>query len=940
MVRHLERGDTDVGMVIPSEPTPRDENPVVLVRWIRQGRQEAVPAHALGSGFQAGWQVQDVPRSRTRKSLGTGEVVLIRTMGGRDQVLVQLDEDCSLRWIPFENLKRIRGVHERFLKGMVGQPGHAERFRLKTLAYALERWNANTGALSHLDIDPLPHQIHLVHHILASGNLNWLIADDVGLGKTIETGMLISALRQRGQCRRALLITPAGVTRQWQDELTNKFKMDDFEIYGRDFEVHEPSRWRLHDFVIASMDRLKSEVHLEKLRASGTTWDLIVFDEAHRLTRRQWGQKLDSSERFKLAAALRASTDSIILLTGTPHQGRNDQFTALLEILRPELADALTRIDIEPEILSEMVYRNRKIDVTDAQGNFIFHGKTTLAVELDVSEEEIAFDRALQRYVRAGYSAADAGGRQTMAIGFVMTVYRKLASSSIAAILRALEGRLARLLAQETAGAFEYDPDEAAEDDARYAGEGDESHAAAVAATTSPFFEEEFDLLRELVSKARALYRSDRKLSCFLEEVLPKALEKNRTGKVLIFTEYRATQERLAEALRDAYGEGTVAIINGSQSIDEKLSAIDAFEADADFLISTEAGGEGINLHHQCHVMVNYDLPWNPMRLVQRVGRLYRYGQADRVIVLNLNAPQTVDGKIVEMMYERLDTIVREMAPVSGEYSDRLHDEIVGEIAALADLEEIIERALTRRVDRPQDRIDDALRKAADAKVLQDGILARAQGFDPNATAGELAVGSDHLHSFAFAMLGQLGVEILDSTHDGRVMEIRLPEKIADEIGSTRTRIRVATERKFTRGAASAEMLDFTHPLMRKMIETARSHEFGGLTGVSPSLPYSAAFPMLLRWQNDQGRVTREELDVFVVPHPDASNGIPPVQRNPDEFSDWLRQAAGDGEPARQDLNRKTALESARQQAQIRLAELASAQLHPQHVRIIGAGWM
>jgi SNF2 family DNA or RNA helicase len=181
-------------------------------------------------------------------------------------------------------------------------------------------WNENTGSLSHIEIDPLPHQIHLVHHILASGNLNWLIADDVGLGKTIETGMLLAALKQRDYLKRVLLVTPAGLTKQWQDELNHKFRMGEFLIYGEDFHINEPRHWKMYDYVIASMDRLKEERHLDALQQAGG-WDPIVVDEAYRLSRRQYGVRLDASQRFQLAAHLRRQTDAMVLLTATPHQG-------------------------------------------------------------------------------------------------------------------------------------------------------------------------------------------------------------------------------------------------------------------------------------------------------------------------------------------------------------------------------------------------------------------------------------------------------------------------------------------------------------------------------------------------------------------------------------------------------------------------------------------
>lgn len=177
----------------------------ILVNWFKEARLSWHRPQELGSGFSIGMDVQDVPRSNIRPSLGEGIVLESRTLGGQDQVLVDFPASGKRLWLPYGNLRQIKGVKHRFLIPKPVDPNESERLRLKNLAYVLELWNENTGALSQLEIDPLPHQIHLVHHILASGNLNWLIADDVGLGKTIELGMLLSALRSRGMLRRVLI---------------------------------------------------------------------------------------------------------------------------------------------------------------------------------------------------------------------------------------------------------------------------------------------------------------------------------------------------------------------------------------------------------------------------------------------------------------------------------------------------------------------------------------------------------------------------------------------------------------------------------------------------------------------------------------------------------------------------------------------------------------
>jgi hypothetical protein len=402
------------------------------------------PVAELKSGLKPGMEVQHVPSLPTQVSLGIGEVRDLQQFGDRMQVLVEYPETGKVHWMPHERLKPVPGVRQRFLSGRQRSDSDAERIRLRSLARALESWNENTGTLSNLDIDPLPHQIHLVHHILRSGNLNWMIADDVGLGKTIEVGMLLSALSQRGNLRKVLIVVPAGLVRQWKEEMRHKFGFKDFRIFGIDFNIDYPDDWRLYPFVIGSMDRLKQQENLELLSQAGN-WDLIIFDEAHRLSRRQWGARLTSTERYRLAAQLRHFTDSILLLTATPHQGMQDKFQALLELLRPDLKDEILTLSVNPEILSEVVFRNQKSEVIDHQGNLIFNGKDTNSVRVDINDDEVEFDQNLQQYLKAGYGASALKGDHGRVVGFVMTVYRKLASSSHSAIEKALIRRKKRL---------------------------------------------------------------------------------------------------------------------------------------------------------------------------------------------------------------------------------------------------------------------------------------------------------------------------------------------------------------------------------------------------------------------------------------------------------------------------------------------------------------
>ena len=907
-VQRVIRGNSGVELVVEWQPD----------RHIRR-----VLMSDIQCGLQLGMTVQDVPHSRIRRTLGEGEIVELRRLGNREQALVDFPQTGMRVWLPYENLKQIRGVDHAFARPRKPDQGDAERLRLRCLAFALELWNENTGALSHLDIDPLPHQIHLVHQILASGNLNWLIADDVGLGKTIEVGMLLAALQQRAVFRRVLIVAPAGLTRQWKDELHFKFGMSDFQIYGVDFEVNDTRHWRIYNHVIGSIDRLKAEGHKESL-LSADPWDIVIFDEAHRLSRRQWGRKLDASDRFRLAAALRQRTDSMLLLSATPHQGMQDKFQAILELIRPELQDEIERLALNPEILREMVIRNRKADVTDAEGNFIFQGKTTHAIEVQPGPEALDFDRSLRRYLVRGYAASKERGRSGIPIGFVMTVYRKLAASSAAAIHRALERRLERLRAEHAL--LDY-VDEAP--DERFEGEWEERYAGDV----HEFFEGEIGMLEDLLIKAELLARSDKKVSSFIDGLLQAVLNANPDEKILIFTEYRATQECLARALTARFGPGKVNLIHGSQDQIARAGEIAHFEDQGQFLISTEAGGEGINLQRRCHVMANFDLPWNPMRLVQRIGRLYRYGQDKRVIVFNVHASQTLDAEIMEIMYARIGQVVTDMAGLGDEYNENLAEDILGELADMLDVEEILEEALDRGITRTRDRIDDALAKARAAAEKQRELFEHVTGYDPNEARQELAITSQHVRAFVHGMFKQLGVEINGKHHDGLVWDIRVPERVAEELSSRRTRWRITLDRTWAAARRDVHMLDLESVLMQLMLRRAKAHAFGGRTAGVALLPGRSLVTAVLRWQNEQGRRMRQEFAMIQT----AEDGA--IKMNSDEVTAWLLSPAVDGVGLPEHADCERWLSAAGDALDLRLAKLSNQDLHPENRQWTAAAW-
>ena len=904
------------------------DGPNIKVRWTQGANESIVPLCSLSGGFQPGMEVLHKPARKGVKSLGEGIVLKTRTLGERDQVLADFPTTGLQRWLPYETLTWIKGAKHRFLTGDTGPEDSAERFRLKALAHAIETWDENTGSLSRMDIDPLPHQIHLVHHILASGNLNWLIADDVGLGKTIEIGMLLAALKQRGQIRRILLVTPAGLTKQWQEELLHKFGMGEFQIYGEDFLINEARHWKMYDQVIGSIDRFKDERHLETLLRS-EPWDLVIFDEAHRLSRRQYGMTYDASQRFQLAAALRPVAESMVLLTATPHQGMQDKFQALLQLLRPERSDEIETLALNPQVLADMVFRNNKADVTDLEGNFIFKGKTTRAIRVNVDESALKFDTSLQKYLRKGYAAGSARGNKGRAIGFVMTVYRKLAASSAVAILGALKRRKERIQNQYQEEMLEFDLDNA---DDRYAGELEENTVTQAA----EFFEGELELLDELIVEAQEVLEKDLKIKLFMDQLVQQVLATNAAEKVLVFTEYRTTQDYIQRFLADKFGANKVALINGSMKHAERRKAINKFEDDGQFLISTEAGGEGINLQRRCHVMVNYDLPWNPMRLVQRIGRLYRYGQEIPVVAFNVSSPGTADEQIIQLMYDRIDQVVSDLSAIGNEFSDRLHDDILGQFADMVDVQNILEEAATTNIDRTSERIDDALDRAKSAVSKQRELFEHAASFNPNEARDELVVTSEHISAFVEGMFACENIEIVEKTHADAIWRIRLPEELIEKLGIRRTRWEVTQDRVLAASRPGTHMLDTDSFLMQYLLEIAKSYGFQGHSAVISNTAFNgnALVTSFLRWQNDSGARQRQEYTAWLV----QDEGK--VVINPKEFDDWLKRRADTGSILVDKANAKSWFSAVELAAENRLKEIGNRWLHPENHQPIAGGWI
>lgn len=922
--------DGQLGVVVKSDSDTRR----LKVNWGGKGGTAWHTVADVRNGFRKGHVVQDRPRSNTRTTLGAGTVVEYREIAGREMVLVQLHRTGESRWLPYEHLIRIRDPGWKYSNDARNEP---ELFRLKVLAYALDSWNQITGSLDRLDVDPLPHQIDLVHRIMTSDHTNWLIADDVGLGKTIEVGLLLAAMKRRRQARRVLVVCPAGVVRQWQDEMRYKFG-EDFRIYGLDFNIGQPTHWVSFDKVIVSIDRAKSDFHSAIFGDSGF-WDVIVFDEAHHLSKIEGASV---TRRYRLAERLQLLTDSFLFLSGTPHQGKTDQFVNLLLLLRPDLKSRLSGMFGDPSVVAEVVLRNRKSQVTDAAGNFLFRGQDTNLVEVPLSDQARDFDRELRRYIRHGYAASAAGGVTGRAVGFVMTTYRKLASSSIAAIERALERRRARLAGEMSGSSSRMTRDRFEEiQDAFEEGEDGTDDLADLSdevsilgAGVDPFFANEMQMLDELCMAAGIVKSDDWKLDEFLTKIVDPVQGKGL--KLLVFTEYRATQDYLVDALEQRYPGSGVRSINGSMSLDEKRLHIDAFNDWAQFMVSTEAGGEGINLHYSCYMLVNYDLPWNPRRLVQRAGRLYRYGQTERVVVFNLVAQDGFDNKALGMLLNRVSTIAHDMTDVSSEFQEGLETEIVGELLERVDMAQILARNQDMEIDqRSEAEIDEAVRRAKESQSLQDRLFAQIEGYDPNATAAVHTFGPEEVLSFLEGVLPRRGVSIRERLHNGRVLALELPEEMRgrySEFGG-RTVVRVTVDRRLASRDERNVSMDFASVFFSDLIEFAKSPEFAGEHTCLAAPQRGVLGVYKVRWQNDQGLPRWEMLvPVFLPEHGEASP-------NPDFFGSLLLESncPAAPPPPGSNVERRDTLERLRECAAAVLAERCTPLRHPNDLVLLAA---
>lgn len=542
---------------------------------------------------------------------------------------------------------------------------------LRVQAECIGSINGAWGVFARSRITLLPHQLWVCRKVLEIWPARWLVADDVGLGKTIEAGLILSSLVSRRQVRRLLILCPASLVEQWQYRLRTMFDIRT-SIYIPAADTERSDFWNTNPQVVASLHTLRldsQDRHRRMLHAD--PWDLVIVDEAHHLNAdEQAGPTLGFKLVQELVQARRVK--SMVFFSGTPHRGKPFGFFSLLGLLRPGEFGPKLPIPEQLRNLPGVMIRNNKQNVTDLHGEPLFQELDVQSRTYTYSPAEEQFYNMLTEFIVTGKAyASHLGGRDGRAVMLVLISMQKLASSSVAAILRALRGRLSRigeasktLQAMQRAGSLLKEQEEA-----ESSGDLDELSRLeeSLAEMELRLMGDEREWLERLIAAAEAV-QEETKVKSIVSEL--RAYEP--TTSVLFFTEYKATQSLLMSALIAEYGENAVAFINGDGEAREVVHAdgrrktvrgnrtdtADKFnQGDVRFLVSTEAAGEGIDLQGRCHTLIHVDLPWNPMRLHQRVGRVNRYGQKKQVRVISFRNPSTVEGRIWAKLIEKIEHI-------------------------------------------------------------------------------------------------------------------------------------------------------------------------------------------------------------------------------------------------------------------------------------------
>ena len=708
----------------------------------------------------------------THAEFGDG-VIIESARDGYARVFFPVGE----RQVPIAAIRVGLSPAEQILSGVAGTPERVRRAWLCYEAHALPLMESSP-ALTAAKVDLLPHQVVLTHRIATASPRRFLIADEVGLGKTIETALLLRELASRGELRRALIVVPAGLVNNWHRELNEVFHLN-FEVFGSEGDVtdRKSNAFAKHDRLIASIDTLKRRARVRRLREA-PTWDLVVFDEAHHLTASRSGHKIRRTENYKLAEALKGHARDLLLLSATPHQGDHFRFWMLIQLLNPTLFSSPEDMVENRYRLNTVVFRRTKADACRSDGSPLFARRWVHTESFVMSESERRFYEELLSYLQDGFALAQRQGNEGRALGFVMTIFQKIAASSFAAVRRTLRRRLLMLTLHEAIlhdRELNIDSREQLHDEAKSLiqeelGLGDDPvsrsqvermladlkfrvakrlDAETLALTADPYGTEYASAnAEEAAASAVSLalpqerFRIRGLLNVYpdvqetkvgkLVDALGTLWRQNPDEKVVVFATYLGTVDLLGNEIEHAYpGQGVVVLRGGDHG--RKLAAERRFrhKDGPRVLVCTAAGREGINLQF-AKILFNFDLPWNPMDIEQRIGRIHRYGQNYTAQVYNLVLSDTIEGRIFLLLNDKLLEIAKTLGKVDEDdnIAEDLRSQVLGQLSERLSYDRLYQQALSDpQLRRTRLELEAALSNATEARKVVFELFQDLEGF-------------------------------------------------------------------------------------------------------------------------------------------------------------------------------------------------------------------
>jgi superfamily II DNA or RNA helicase len=713
-----------------------------------------------------------------------------------------------------------------------------EALRLQS-AHLLDPFHAINAS----QIDLLPHQADAVYrHILPQARIRYLLADDPGLGKTIMAGLVLKELQARGVVNRCLIVVPAHLQEQWQRELSDWFREDVAVLdKGTLSNAKHAMYFEKHPIVITSMDFAKRDPARSVL--AGQQWDLLIVDEAHKLSAKQSGRNVDKSKRYQLAEALGPQSRHILFLTATPHNGNDSSYHLLLNLLEPRLfsTPGQLRQASRTEHGVPFVLRRSKDRVTDLSGNRLFPTRSVETLTLTMTPQERAVYDEVTEYVRQWYPYTPdlswLSERRRRNIALALTVLQRRVTSGMTAIRHSLNRRRSKLqglvsaweswMAVET-GLLALDADETvAELDDQQAGEWDrlqeriEGVSAAVTLEELHMEIQHLDDLVKLVQRVEASGQESKLQQ--IQQVIEQHLVSNPDEKLLIFSEFKDTVLFLNDYLEDA--GLSVAMIHGGMDMSERRRQEQRFRDQAQVMVATDAAAEGINLQF-CRLMINYDLPWNPNRLEQRMGRIHRYGQTRDCFVWNLLYEDTREGDILSRLFQKIERM-----KARPELGDTIYDVISAVLAGVSLERQMMDAIVdddTTEIDLYiehdlEDRVEEFMR------LLKDNALA-ARHIDLSEVRESLqqsldeAVTSQDVERFTRQAVNRLGGGLVkDTTHGQGVFRLGIPESLRDGFKAVgyESGLRIAFDRAVARDRGVAFFAP-GHPILDRLIDSVR----------------------------------------------------------------------------------------------------------------------